>query len=192
MRELEPFADDAVACCGALSQKLFEAAGTSDRAELMALARWLRPVSVLSMRRQFGELSHFAPRAPRGVAFHEIQGVTAGYSMALSMLAGNRNAVRVSAAPDLDADLLWQAFDGVLVAERFASLRAATAILHEGESSGLERDCDLRIVAGDGRSAPGEVAFPADFPHAAVSDRNQHVQGLLCELTRPALVSAAA
>jgi hypothetical protein len=192
MPELEPFADDAVACCGALSQELLELAGTRDTGELMALAHWLRPVSVLSMRQQFGRVFHGTTRAPRGLVFHEVQGTAAGYSMALSLLAGNRNAVRVFPAAGVDAELVWQAFDTVLVAERFAALRANTAVLYHDESSGLESDCDLRIVGGHAHRTQGEVAFPSGFALAPTGERHRRVLGLLSELTRPALVSAAA
>lgn len=42
---LEPFADEAVDWCGALSSAIFVLTGARRHPELVALARWLRPAS---------------------------------------------------------------------------------------------------------------------------------------------------
>ena len=202
---IEPFANDAVACCGALSRALFELAGSGGHRELMALAHWLRPVSVLSMRHQFGRASDGGgARAPRGVAFHVAPAnadALAGYSLALSLLVGNRNVVRISPRAGEHAELLCRALDGVLAAERFAGIRAGTAIVRYGPEAELDeafsRACDVRIVWGDEETvaalrqvplapAAKELAFPDRFSFALASaaaylDAGEHRRELLAD-----------
>lgn len=198
---VEPFADDAVACCGALSRALFELAGSRGHNELMALAHWLRPVSVLSMRQQFGRLSEGATaRAPRGLAFHLAPAgsdAMAGYSLALSLLVGNHNIVRIPPSAGEQAELLCQALDSVLAAERFAGIRAGTALVRYQRDPELDeafsRACEVRIVWGEERTAGKELVFPDRFsfaPASAAAYLNR--LDLLSELTQPAPVRLAA
>jgi hypothetical protein len=179
--DLEPFADDAVACCGELSRTLSDLAG--GHTELMALAHWLRPVSVLSMRQQFGRLSEGSTaRAPRGLVFHlapDGSDATAGYSLALSMLVGNRNLVRVPPGAGEQAELLCEGVDSVLAADRFADIRAGTALVRYEPDPELDeafsRACEVRIVWGEeDRRVPlapaaKEVALPDRFSFAIAS-----------------------
>jgi acyl-CoA reductase LuxC len=185
---LEPFADDAVACCGALSRTLFASTGARRRPELVALAHWLRPASVLALRQQFARLAEpGAARAARGLAFHVTPAnvdTVAGYSLALSLLVGNRNVVRISPRAGAQAELLCRALDEVLLDHRFEAIRAGTALVRYGHDAdaneAFSRACDLRIVWGGDDTvaalrrvplAPGakELAFPDRFSFAVAS-----------------------
>jgi hypothetical protein len=185
---LEPFADESVACCGALSRALFGLPGVRRHPELVALAHWLRPVSVLGLRQQFSRLAQGdASRAPRGLAFHVTPAnvdTMAGYSLALSLLVGNRNVVRISPRAGEQAELTCRALDEVLADDHFAAIRAGTALVrygHEPEpSEAFSCVCDVRIVWGGDDSvaalrrvplAPGakELTFPDRFSFALAS-----------------------
>jgi hypothetical protein len=199
--ELEPFADDAVACCGALSRKLFELAAPGGHHELMALAHWLRPVSVLSMRRQFDHLS--GGRAPRGLVFHLAPAgsdASAGYSLALSLLVGNRNIARIPPGAGEQADLLCRALDSVLADARFAPIRAGTAVARYEADPQLDEAfahaCEVRIAWGD---APLAIASAAAYLEGDGGERAEQLYwgkalgvDLVSELTRPAPARAAA
>jgi hypothetical protein len=187
---LPPFADEAVAFCGALSRALFGAPGVRGHPEIVALAHWLRPASVLSLRQQFSRLAEAAStRAPRGLAFHVTPAnvdTMAGYSLALSLLVGNRNVVRISPRAGDQAALLCRAIDEVLLDPRFAGIRAGTALVRYGHDAkaneALSRACDVRIVWGGDDTvaalrrvplAPGakELAFPDRFSFAVASSQ---------------------
>jgi hypothetical protein len=97
---------------------------------------------------------------------------------------GNRNVVRISPRAGEQADLFCRALDGVLGGERFAGIRAGTALVrygHEPElNEAFSRACDLRIVWGDDQTvaafrqvplapAAKELTFPDRFSFALAS-----------------------
>lgn len=91
----------------AVSESLFKTAGVKKHPELVALAFWLRKANTRLIIQNFQETVGSGQLVmPRGTAFHiapsNVDTIFV-YSWALSMLAGNRNVVRISqnATPQL-------------------------------------------------------------------------------------------
>jgi hypothetical protein len=177
----------AVEACDAISRALFRDPLAREHPELIVLANWLRRANVQALG---AELAASAPdgivRVPRGLAFHVPPAnvdTMAIYSLALSLLAGNRNVVRLSSRSGPAIDRICAALETALADERLAPVRAGTAILtwgHEAEPTELcSAACDVRMIwGGDAavaavRRAPlspraRDVAFVDRFSMAAL------------------------
>jgi hypothetical protein len=175
-----PFAEEALAFGAALAGALQPHARRHP--ELGALAFWLRPAS---LRRVRPAAAGPVRRAARGLAFHlppsNVETMSV-YSLVLSLLCGNANAVRVSPARGEVGELLCAALRETL--PRFAALAQATAVVaygHEPEPTAeLSSACDVRLVWGGDdtvrtiRAAPlgvhaRDLAFADRFSLAALS-----------------------
>jgi len=178
---LEPFGDAAVDALDAVARALFRDPVARSQPDLVALASWLRAAS---LRRLASEARALGLRAPRGLAFHVPPAnveVMAMYSLALSMLAGNRNLVRISSRAGVAAERVCAALEAALTDH--PDVRAGTAVLswgHELEPTELcSAACDVRVLWGGDETvarlravptAPGarDIAFVDRFSMAAL------------------------
>lgn len=183
----EPFAEDAVAFCDALSKHMLRMPSAAGP-QWAALGFFFREAAVKKMRGELAELEEQgALRAPRGLVFH----VTPGnvdtqflYSWLLSLLVGNRNIVRVSSRlPDAARDVCRSLGELALAAD-FARIRASSTIVtydhDKAVTDALSHACDLRILWGGDASIAAlresplradakEIAFPDRFSFALAS-----------------------
>ena len=103
----EPFAADALALVGTLSQRILRSELARRFPELAALAHWFRPASLRVMAERLQQQAHGARVRPRGVVFAMAPGnvdVLFIYAWLLSLLTGNATVVRVSGKPSLVRD----------------------------------------------------------------------------------------
>jgi Acyl-CoA reductase (LuxC) len=181
------FSDVRTAFSGDIARAILRLPGVRARPELVALAFFLRRSAVTRLARDFADLEQATRlRAPLGLVFHvpptNVDTIFA-YSFILSLLAGNRNVVRLSRAAGPDARLLVELIGDVLSRPEYGSLRDETAIVsygHETEpTAAASLVADARLIwGGDDTVAaissvplrPGahEVAFPDRFSFAAV------------------------
>lgn len=147
--------------------------------EIEALSFWLRKSEVSRLAKQFQELGdEEVLLVPRGTAFHippaNVDTIFV-YSLAMSMLTGNRNIVRLSsrslaaAAPILDA-LRTTAAEHPEVAQ---SLRIVTYGHDDETTRALSAACDVRVIWGGDGTIDAVRRFPL-APHAtelAFADR---------------------
>ncbi|KAF0222129.1 MAG: hypothetical protein FD176_2891 [Rhodospirillaceae bacterium] len=95
-----PFAAEAVAALVALSDRLLAARGSRHFPELAALGFWLRRAPLNTLAAEFARTRPAQTMAvPRGLVLHIPPAnvdVMMAYPWALSLLAGNRNVIRVS------------------------------------------------------------------------------------------------
>lgn len=178
----EPFADDAIAFCEALSKRalgLPRAVG----APWAAAGFFFREAAVKQMRSELAELEGKGTlRAPRGMVFH----VTPGnvdtqflYSWLFSVLVGNSNVVRVSSRLPESAKEVCRSL-GELAA-RFPRIAASSTIVSyehdKAITDALSHACDVRVLwGGDAsiatlresplRADAKEIAFPDRFSFA--------------------------
>jgi hypothetical protein len=182
-----PFSDLRRAFCDDVSRAILRRPGVRAQPELVALAFFLRRAAVTQLARDFADLERATRlRAPLGLAFHvaptNVDTVFA-YSLVLSLLAGNRNVVRLSRNAGPEALLLVGIIGEVLERPVYEPLRAETAIVsygHEAEpTAAASAAADVRVIWGGDETVatiravplrPGarEVTFPDRFSFAAV------------------------
>ena len=174
----EPFAEDAIAFCEALSKKalrLPKAVG----APWAAAGFFFREAAVKQMRSELAELEgRGALRAPRGMVFH----VTPGnvdtqflYSWLFSLLVGNANVVRVSSRLPESAKEVCRSL-GELAAQFPRVAASSTIVSYEHDKAitdALSRACDVRVLWGGDASiaALRESPLRADAKDVAFPDR---------------------
>lgn len=180
---VEPFGEIALEACDAIARALFRDPAVRARPDLIVLASWLRRPNTTRLAEEAWSLGI---RVPRGLAFHvppaNVDAITM-YSLALSILAGNRNVVRLSSRAGVAATRICAAVDEALGARELAPVRAGTAILAwERDSSATavcSAACDVRLVWGGDETVralrslpvgPGakDVAFIDRFSLAAI------------------------
>ena len=182
-----PFSDLRRAFCDDVSRAIMRRPGVRAQPELVALGFFLRRGAVTQLSRDFAELERATRlRAPLGLAFHvaptNVDTVFA-YSLLLSLLAGNRNVVRLSRNAGPEALLLVGIIGEVLERPEYGPLRTETAIVsygHEAEpTAAASAAADVRVIWGGDETVatiravplrPGarEVTFPDRFSFAAV------------------------
>lgn len=166
-----PFAPELVDFCHAVSRALFADRRAKRHPELVPLASFLRHASVTALADDFAAGARAdVVQVPRGLAFHvppSSVDTMFVYSLALSLLVGNRNVVRLSqrrgAATEVLVDVL-----GRVVGEHPAVGRrlAVVSYGHELEPSALlSRHADVRVIWGGDATIDTIRALPL-APHA--------------------------
>ena len=161
---LEPASDLAFEVCDAVGRALFRDPFARARPDLLALASWLRRANLVEVARSLGD---DPKRVARGLAFHVTPAnvdTIAMYSLALSMLAGNRNIVRVSSRAGEAMERICIALDAALAPAHLAPLRAGTAVLswdHDSDATAVcSGACDVRLVWGGDETVAALRALP--------------------------------
>ncbi len=169
---LTPFSDEVMEFCAQFSRAIFKDAAALKFPELQALAFWMRKAELLRLRESF--LASQRPEAllaPQGVAFHippaNVDTIFV-YSWLLSVLAGNKNVIRLSPRVSAQTDILCRLFNQTLAASPEA-MRYSTVMLrygHEREiTQAISAAADIRVIWGGDRSVRTirEIPLP---PHA--------------------------
>jgi hypothetical protein len=149
------FAPPALAFVDALSARLLRAPQSRAFPELMALGYWMRKANLDRLRKQLSDRTGDALLVARGTAFHiapsNVDTIFV-YSWFLSLLAGNRNIVRLSSKPSVQADLLAGAIAELLALPEHAEIAARALLLryapNDAITARLSAACDVRIVWG--------------------------------------------
>lgn len=183
---LEPFSDEIIEFCGSFSRSIFKDHEALQYPELQALAFWMRRAELIRLREAFTALERpDALLMPRGVTFHippaNVDTIFI-YSWLLSVLAGNRNIIRLSLRVSPQIEILCRLFNQTLAAAP-ASLKNSTLMVrygHEREiTQAISAAADVRVIwGGDAsvnaiRSVPlpphaRELTFPDRFSFAVI------------------------
>lgn len=168
---LQPFSAHVIEFCADFSRAIFKDPEALAYPELQALAFWMRKTELLRLRDTF----HASRRAdallvPQGIAFHvppaNVDTIFI-YSWLLSVLAGNRNIVRLSHRVSPQTEILCRLFNAVL--ESAPALRDSTWMLrygHEREvTEAISARADIRVIWGGDVSVNSIRAIPLP-PHA--------------------------
>jgi hypothetical protein len=168
----EPFSDEIIEFCASFSRAIFKDHEALQFPELQALAFWMRRAELIRLREAFGALERpDALLAPRGVAFHippaNVDTIFI-YSWLLSVLAGNRNIIRLSLRVSPQTEILCRLFNQTLEATP-DSLKDSTLMIrygHEREiTQALSAVVDVRVIWGGDASVNAVRSVPLP-PHA--------------------------
>jgi hypothetical protein len=180
-----PYSEETLRFCAAFAQRLGRA--TRGMPELQALAFWMRRAELHRLRDEFAALGTDAVAyVPRGIVFHippaNVDTIFI-YSWLLSLLAGNKNVIRMSSRPTPQTEIILQLLNELLGEEEHAGMRGSTLMLSYGHdeaiTSAISAVADLRVIWGGDQTvdairrspiAPhaGELTFPDRFSLAAV------------------------
>ena len=168
---LAPFAPELVDFCHGVSRALFADPRAKRHGELVPLASFLRRASISALGAEFAaEARTGVIQVPRGLAFHvppSSVDTMFVYSLAVSLLVGNRNVVRLSQRRSETTEILIDALNAV-AAEHPAVARSLAVVSygHELEPSALlSRAADVRIIWGGDATIETIRALPL-APHA--------------------------
>ena len=166
-----PFAPELLDFCHALSRRLFADRRAKRHPELIPLASFLRRASVCALADEFaaGAVAGVV-QVPRGLAFHvppSSVDTMFVYSLAVSLLVGNRNVVRLSQRRTETTEVLVDALNHVLADHpAVADALAVVSYGHELEPSALlSRAADVRVIWGGDATIETIRALPL-APHA--------------------------
>lgn len=168
---LPPFGTDQIEFCHAVSRALFAEPRAKRHPELVPLASFLRRASVTELAESFaaGRPADVA-QVPRGLAFHvppSSVDTMFVYSLALSLLVGNRNVVRLSQRRSETTEILVDVLNAVAVEHPVVQQRLAVVSYgHELEPSALlSAHADVRVIWGGDATIETIRALPL-APHA--------------------------
>ncbi|MDR1808330.1 MAG: hypothetical protein LBR33_10535 [Propionibacteriaceae bacterium] len=157
----DPLAVDALA---AWSGELRTATAHPD---VQALAFWLRPAHLAQLQRDYARPDG-APALGRGTVFHVTPGnvaLTFAYSLATSLLAGNRNVVKLSSRDFPEVTLAAAALDRTLTRPEFGELAPGQALVrYDAADPAATRYfsslCDVRVLWGGDATINAIRAIP--------------------------------
>lgn len=139
--------------------------------ETQALAFWMRRAELARMAESLHKLSADDVRLmPRGTVFHvppaNVDTIFV-YSLVLSVLAGNRNIVRLSSRATTQSNLILDTINEVLV--RHPKVASSTLMLSYGHddsiTSAISSICDTRVIWGGDSTVAAVRKCPLP-PHA--------------------------
>ena len=166
-----PFAPELIDFCHALSRALFAAPRARRHPELVPLAAFLRRASATALAREFaaGAVDGVV-QVPRGLAFHvppSSVDTMFVYSLAVSLLVGNRNVVRLSQRRSETTEVLVDALNAVAAEHpQVGDSLAVVSYGHELEPSAvLSRAADVRVIWGGDATIETIRSLPL-APHA--------------------------
>ena len=147
---LPPFSPAAVDFLAELSKRLMGGAEAKAYPDVVAFGFWCRKASVEEMRKPYGALPN---RLGRGMAFHVAPAnvpVNFAYSLAVGLLAGNANVVRVPSKNFPQVGLICGAIREVLaLVPDMAGRICLVKYGHEKTVTDvLSAQCDARIIWG--------------------------------------------
>lgn len=166
-----PFAPELIDFCHAVSRALFADPRAKRHPELVPLASFLRRGSATALAAEFaGEARAGVVQVPRGLAFHvppSSVDTMFVYSLAVSLLVGNGNVVRLSQRRSETTEVLIDALNAVAAAHpAVARTLAVVSYGHELEPSALlSRAADVRVIWGGDATIETIRALPL-APHA--------------------------
>ncbi len=168
---LQPFSDEVVEFCHALSRRIFADPEAKTYPELQSLAFWMRKSEVLRMRAEFQSADRAPLRlTPRGLVFHvpptNVDTISI-YSLLLALLTGNRNIVRLSPRAAVQSHILVRLLN-VEAQGAGPALQSGTSVISyrrdDAITAAISRVCDVRVIWGGDATVNTIRAFPLS-PH---------------------------
>lgn len=179
----QPFSDEAIAFTQSLSKRFIK---IREMPEIVALGFWLRKTNILKLKEHFEQERFEKIVRPRGTVFHiapsNVDTIFV-YSWMLSLLAGNRNVIRISSKEQNGMNRLLTIILEELAQREFQTIANETIICTYGyEENGTEilsEKCHTRVIWGGDETirtirqvplAPlaNELVFPDRFSLAVL------------------------
>ncbi len=156
---LQPFQNTTIQFLESLSKHILLDRSMRAYPELMAMAHWLRKAHIFELKREYDQRTHGKYVLPRGTIIHfapaNVDSVFI-YSWILSMLAGNKNIIRLSSRTNEQTDVLMHKINDVIVREEFQAIADRTLLLRYGYeqeyTAYLSEVCNVRVLWGGDQS----------------------------------------
>lgn len=180
----QPFDQEVVAFTQALSKRFLR---IRELPEVVALGYWLRKANIIEMKTAFEQSTVRKVIRARGTIFHiapsNVDTIFV-YSWMLSLLAGNRNVIRISSKEQSGLNVLLQVIIEELARNEFQKVANQTIICTYGHKENttvlLSAACQTRVIWGGDETisairevplAPlaNELAFPDRFSLAVLN-----------------------
>lgn len=183
---LPAFAPQSLAFVDALSARLMRSPQARAFPELVALGYWMRKANLERLRQDLARRTGDALLVPRGTAFHiapsNVDTIFV-YSWFLSLLAGNRNIVRLSSKPSPQADALTGAIAELLALPEHADIAARALLVRyapdDAVTARLSAACDVRVVWGGDSTVRQIRAIPLPPTATEAAFSNKYSLALL-------------
>jgi hypothetical protein len=151
----QPFGEDAMSFVRSLSKHLLSDRRLRPLPEMTSLGYWARGANIFRLKERYLSAYTGFVRAPRGLAFHiapaNVDTIFI-YSLVLSVLAGNKNIVRISSRQSGQIELLVEVLRDVLAGGDIGALGQTIGIVqYEHDkiiTDQLSTMCDLRVIWG--------------------------------------------
>lgn len=150
-----PFSEDVLRFLQGLSACLLRAPAAKPYPDLITFAFWCRKASLLALKAEYAS-AH--PRLGRGVVFHIAPAnvpLNFAYSLAVGLLAGNANIVRLPTREFPQVQILCAALGELLAQAEFSALAHHVVLLRYDHDEALtayfSHHADVRVIwGGDG------------------------------------------
>jgi hypothetical protein len=168
---LAPFAPEILNFCAEFSRALFRDAEAKRFPELQALAFWMRKAELERLRQEFARIkTDCITPVPRGLVFHvppaNVDTIFM-YSWLVSVMAGNRNILRISPRAAQQTTIICRVFNECLGAADKAMQNNTVMIRygHEQEiTAAISAVADVRVIWGGDASVNSIRSIPIP-PH---------------------------
>lgn len=154
-----PFSSQLIDFCHSLSEKLRSDPSVRHRAEIAALAFWLRKSSVVKITDEVRLSPNGSILSPRGTVFHIVPSnidTMFVYSWVLSLLCGNRNIIRLPSKMTETGESVLRHIDGLFQESQFRSIAQSNAFCQYDHSvettNAISSLVDTRLIWGGDRT----------------------------------------
>jgi len=151
-KPLAPFCDEVLTFLNSLSSQLMQDPKTRAYPDVFSFAFWCRLGALRAIKKDYGRAEH---RLGRGIVFHIAPSnvpVNFAYSLAVGLLAGNINIVRLPGKDFQQIELICDALNIIIARDEFASLRDHIILLKYDKNDAItdffSRNCDVRVIWG--------------------------------------------
>lgn len=156
-RPMAPFSPLVIDLLNQVSERLMAQSLLREFPDVAAFAFWCRKSSISTMKAKYLD---FGRRLGRGVIFHVAPKnvpVNFAYSLAVGLLAGNANIVRVPSAGFVQVRMIADVFQYLLNTPNFVELCNHVALIRYDKNESqltteLSQRCDVRVIWGGDRS----------------------------------------
>tara|TARA_B100000886_G_scaffold339948_1_gene307090 strand:- start:6696 stop:7907 length:1212 start_codon:yes stop_codon:yes gene_type:complete len=178
---LKPFSDEIIEFLNSLSIKFLSLNNSQQLPELTVLGFWLRKSNILNIKKNYNYKNKNKTQVSRGLVFQippsNVNSISI-YSWALSLLAGNKNVIRISKTKSQQMHTICMVLEDILRDPEWLNISQRNKFfVYEYEdqiNEYLSSKCDLRVVWGGDRtvkkirkfdlmSYATEINFPDKF-----------------------------
>lgn len=165
IRSLPPYDDMVIGFLDAWAKSLLSIPEAKQYPDIITFAFWCRKAHILNYKKAYdGKRDENSIRLGRGVVFHIAPSnvpINFAYSLAVGLLAGNANIVRVSSKDFQQVAILCGCLERLLTEKRFESLHGFITIVRYDREETPCTDffssfCDVRVIWG-GDSTIAEI-----------------------------------
>ena len=150
---LKPFSNEIIEFLNSLSIKFLSLDNSKQLPELTVLGFWLRKSNILNIKKNYNDKNKNKTQVSRGLVFQippsNVNSISI-YSWALSLLAGNKNVIRISKIKSRQMHTICMVLEDILKDPKWLNISQRNKFfVYEYEdqiNEYLSSKCDLRVV----------------------------------------------